>query len=635
MRGSSPVKKEHEYDATLLPVLMEQCADFESAETLQYQQDSIPVEQHSFSPRKTMSTFRQHVYISGSKSRQRRGALADVHGDTAYDGGALGSETFTDQGNAAPSPSGHAKKLSLGRNLVGSIRTIASRHVRSPPRKDGKENLAPSSVAIIPSPRPTLTLDLDTSEEFLPQDFGRATELTKDERMLTLTGTPNPVSSQEPASPIIEPENLDEKDVDTSTVDSVPETEASGDDPSDMFERSVDANCKSLKRMISLDAMAERCTQSPDGMSPKGLVVSKQDSATTVLNYPSDMQEITRQPARVSPTVLVDDQDDGKWKSDDPFAPGTPSIRVYGPEITLPFRPKIVLHQASGAESGAEVESRALSEFSSHLRQITESDTSGMSSFDQKTMSPAAKHRSMVSEVLEIADNDGEIDLVAVFDVGNPEGESALYGPVFLDVDPISETRSRTDSGEQATRGVHNTQRSENADFKYDPESALHDAILDNYDLQVALGGVDITCDDQPLHWARQDDDVQDEKNHDLGNAVDRTPDCKVLPGANAPCDTATQTHDYDIFLDQMGSDSSEGSNILSVEDEDREYDGSLKDAMDMYRSYNAEHGVGVVETLLEAVDSPNSPSSVKSGGLVKRSSVPNRYRVRGGRYQQ
>lgn len=572
----------------------------------------VPTQHNSFSPKRAMDTFRQLVHMSGSKSRPRRGKLADIHGNMTRDGVPGGPRGYVDENDTVTSPTGHSKKLSLGRNLVGSIRSITAKQNRSPPRKDGKENISPLGVPSPPAPLPALTLDLGTSEELLPHDFGRATELTQDERILTLARSKIAFISPN------KPEDATDDESAASIINSILETEASGEDPSEMFERSVDSQCKSLKRMISLDAMAERCI-SPDGLSPKGLRISKQDSATTVSACPSDMEEITRQPARMQPpVVLLDGQVDGKWRSDDPFAPGPPSIRLHGPEMVLPFRPKVGTKEIAEPRTADTVP-----------RENVE--------VDEKTMSPAAKHRSMVSEVLEIERSDGDIGLGRVCGVGDEKTDSHIDDRISTDGDSASVGKV---SAEEISSLSDDPAHRERGEVDSNLETALQDAILDNYDLQVALGGVDITCDNQPLHWAGQDEELPQEKSDaSLESSDPKTDGCQVFPRYDALSKSTTKDHDYDVLLDQIGSDCSESSNIWSMDDTSRVGEESLKDAMEMYRSYSAEHFKAeqeetVAEQLLEAVDTPTSPASVESNRSNTRKKMPSRYRVRGGRYQ-
>lgn len=143
-------------------------------------------------------------------------------------------------------------------------------------------------------------------------------------------------------------------------------------DETELFERSVEYKDESkkkenrrVKKMASLDAMAEECTSSPSSKSPSKLSPvdlrrsRDQGSLTTIHSCPDDMPEITRQLAHLqTPSAGHRDPMTGEWKSEDPFAPGNVigDIASSGPpsptqSVKLPFRPKITVQPAGSTEA--------------------------------------------------------------------------------------------------------------------------------------------------------------------------------------------------------------------------------------------------------------------------------------------
>lgn len=619
-----------------------------------------------------MTSFRQQM--GGSKSRQKRGALADFYENNPQ----LNSpEKSADPEHNSSSPRSLSKKLSLGRNLVGSIRSMATKHTRSPPGKNQKENVIPANIPLPPSPipPPALTVDIGGGEALVPDGF------------------PKVVSTNEGSSTAKQPSNTTlsqrENSLDLLTVDksgdfvhrrtSTPvleiddqrqlnETPPEDVEELKVFERGVAImSYRPPRRMVSLDAMAERCTQSPNDHSPNALLQSKaplthsplqSSPAATVLSYQSDMEEISRQPAHTPmPTVLLEGQGDRQWRSDDPFAPGTPSIKLHGPDTELPFRPRSVL-QKPEEDNGAAMED--LSSIDGHVF-TSHSAAINSSSPDQKALTSAKKHRSMVSEVLEIdheeipADDFESPGFDNLPDEMKPDhlpraDRNDVYGrwgqanlervvPAFRYPDDTEETDSESISNIAVTHSpvrINDTEISRvptpaNSERTDGPEGGLHSAILDNYDLQVALGGVDITCDDKLRAWLDESEEAQEQDRNALRSSTGMSYDC-------------------DVLIDNVGSEMSESINASSVlEMRSRSKEDSLDEALDMYRSYSAEHDAEMVEDLLKAVDIPTSPASASSlisvasptnmanptsadwNSSAKRKPVPTRYRsVRG-----
>lgn len=142
-------------------------------------------------------------------------------------------------------------------------------------------------------------------------------------------------------------------------------------DELELFERSVECKDKAkkkenrcLKKMVSLDAMAEECASSPTARSPSKLPLGDpqrcrgQISNTTVKTSPGDMPEIARQIARLqTPSAGHRDPSSGEWKSEDPFAPSNTigDLAPSGPpsparSVKLPLRPKITVQSAESID---------------------------------------------------------------------------------------------------------------------------------------------------------------------------------------------------------------------------------------------------------------------------------------------
>lgn len=637
--------------------------------------EGAPIEHHSFSPKAAVTNFRQHVQISGSKSRQKRGNLAELYDESSQHDSPKDTEELVSPVDENLSPGGQAKKMSLGRNLVGSIRTMTAKHTWSPPRKDRKENIPPQSVSAISSPTtpPTLTVDIGTGEGLVPNDFGRGSFTSQENPTPTKSITTRPLkqkhsidvfgigrrggpSTDRALSPISDgnSENDDSKSEDIMEV----------------FERSVLVEeSKSLKRMISLDAMAERCTQDPNErlqtvmLKANSSIVPDQrhpSTATTIHSCPSDMEEISRQPARAkSPTVLLEGQVDGKWSSDDPFAPGTPSIKLHGPDTELPFRPKFVPQEVD------EPEMEATEDLSSLDGHIFKSRSAAIisSSPEQEPASFAEKHRSMVSEVLEIPRDEWEDEVVEVPGVDDSYDYARLDQRQTLELDQISQLwiQSRfervdsvrwdgidnagsdcpsnmADTSSPPPTGIvarHSTPaRSERSDGSH---STLQHAILDNYDLQVALGGVDIVCDDKLRSWLDESADDEENEGQEHGSQEQHKDEERGDDDPSASIALAIKAHWSESPMYDANSDTSESINTSSVlETKSRHKEDSLDEALDMYRSYSAENDKYMADGLMDPVEStvspalptsPASPEAIGSDARTTRKPLPVRYR--------
>ncbi|KAK4620154.1 hypothetical protein CLAFUR4_11556 [Fulvia fulva] len=130
-------------------------------------------------------------------------------------------------------------------------------------------------------------------------------------------------------------------------------------DETELFERNVEykdeikkKENRTLKKMVSLDAMAEECAAlSPsDRLNP----VHRTVSDVTIKDCPDDMPKLTRELAHLqTPSAGHRDPQTGDWKSEDPFAPGNAvgDLAGQGPpscgaQVILPLRPKITLQSA-------------------------------------------------------------------------------------------------------------------------------------------------------------------------------------------------------------------------------------------------------------------------------------------------
>ncbi|SMQ49086.1 unnamed protein product [Zymoseptoria tritici ST99CH_3D7] len=340
--------------------------------------------QRSFTPKTAMTSLRHHVHMS-SRSRQKRGALAEITGNEVQSKyGGAGAENFdledqdsedtSRKGESNDLPAkGHGRKSSLGKSLVGSIRRMTTsprsgspaRMSRPSPTKAAAEVPLPSSPINIPAP--SLSLDLEHGA-LMPSNFGQSPPETRADGLIGLATPGNATTIKSPTfyicvateGPLNNVSSTMRKPVspfadflaDESGIvpqDHVPTTPMPGstfnfeldgakmEATSELFERSVDRagkkTEKSLKRMISLDGIAKQgngnSVETTDSVGP-GLLgpgvpkeLRHESSLTTIESCPTDMPNLTRQLARLQdPEAGHRDPKDGEWKSDDPFAPG-------------------------------------------------------------------------------------------------------------------------------------------------------------------------------------------------------------------------------------------------------------------------------------------------------------------------
>lgn len=298
----------------------------------------------------------------------------------------------------------HVRKPSIGKSLVGSIRTLGRRSMASKPsspekphqddrfspRKHAAQVPLPSSPIDIPPP--TLQVDLGPAALVSP-GFGRSLDSDRAERIPSPTsdhgrlvpsyftgkGRDHGNTGEEDQAPPVKPSELLHVPTHHSDLPrpSTPENSRPAftgtqldldgtNDSTELFERSVEYKDKfkkkegrKLKKMVSLDAFAEECasrsssklgteenTETSD--RPSGLEGTSK-SRTCVINELAALR--TASAGHRDPTT-------GEWKSADPFAPGNyvDDLANSGPptpgrNIQLPFRPKITLQSEESSIS--------------------------------------------------------------------------------------------------------------------------------------------------------------------------------------------------------------------------------------------------------------------------------------------
>ncbi|KAF2167677.1 hypothetical protein M409DRAFT_21831 [Zasmidium cellare ATCC 36951] len=370
-----------------------------------------PERQRTFTPRNAISSLRQH--ISSSNHRHKRPALANITGNEIRTSTPIGPDSIV----ISPAPEDeeeqdaletHARKNSLGKSLVGSIRTFGRKSMsgNASPTKSIKEDQfsptkhaaavpLPSSPIDIPPP-PTLHVDLGPAALMptSPQqdDESELMRITNPANLIGERPVPTYYTRLPGEGPSDQQHLLGKKQsltpsdlLQLPTDDfgfSVPEgpttpSRKSGfqldgaNDEIELFERSVEYKDKaykkenrSLKKMVSLDAMAEECASSPTAKSPSKLLMGdprrSRDhmSLTTIQSFPEDMPEITRQLAHLqTPSAGHRDPTSGEWKSGDPFAPSNTigDLASSGPpsptrSVKLPLRPKITVQSAGSTD---------------------------------------------------------------------------------------------------------------------------------------------------------------------------------------------------------------------------------------------------------------------------------------------
>ncbi|KAI5360888.1 hypothetical protein Slin14017_G090630 [Septoria linicola] len=363
------------------------------------------------SPRGTISSLRQHIHTSG-KSRGKRGALSEImtagaletHGSCEPATGATTDHVVRNEAQPdEKSPTKqHGRKSSVAKSMIGSLRSLSRRGTMSKPTSPTGDGGSPMSAAFaipLPSspiaiPAPSLKLNLgdaaNISTSFLQRSaFDQRAELMAvtppaiDQSMklpiyCTRRLSENPDHTRSPSGRIeFQQKNptgavldlpIDDFEVSLPHGPSTPVPGSDGQMEIDgtvdifqeppLFERSVEArdtpekrDNKTLKKMISLDALAEQhIRDSPMRgfrLTPASSRKIRDISGTTVKTCPTDMPPLTRQLAALStPSAGHRDPASGLWKSDDPFAPENAVSDIAANTAT---QPRITVHRADVA----------------------------------------------------------------------------------------------------------------------------------------------------------------------------------------------------------------------------------------------------------------------------------------------
>ena len=363
--------------------------------------------QKSFTPKNAMNSLRQHIQTSG-KDKGKRGALADITGGRTEEmNGPSGPEVFASVGPDADVAAGrgqrsptkqHGKSASVAKSMIGSLRSLSRRgNSMSKPNSPDSDYDSPSRQAMtlplpsspVNSPAPTLMLNLGDTANMSTSFLQHEPEFDQRKELLALTDPTNDAAmriptyytrlpGQGPTDALLSADRNDmEPFPDLLPVDkcfgerykaSAPDSSAQMNfdgindifEEPPLFERSVEARDspekqtnKSLKKMISIDALAEQhVRESPlRGMHlvPASGRKVRDCSATTARDCPQDMRPLSRQQA-ASPVLSVDHQSTtpDASKAEDPFAAqnatGDTAVLspvVKGHDMALPYRPKI------------------------------------------------------------------------------------------------------------------------------------------------------------------------------------------------------------------------------------------------------------------------------------------------------
>lgn len=306
-------------------------------------------------------------------------------------------------------PKGHVRKNTLGRSLVGSIRSFGRKSAlsmtTSPTKSTKEDRLSPTrNAAAVPLPSlpmalpplPTMHIDLGPSalmSESLQQDEdNEIMRITNPQNLIRERPIPTYYTRLPGEGPddqqacLRKTESLTPSDLLQLPTDDfgfrIPEDPTTPrtnlalqldgtNDEIEVFERSVEykdsakkKEDRSIKKMVSLDAMAEECASSPTAKSRSKLSLGDprrckdQMSNTTVMTCPNDMPDITRQIAQLqTPSAGHRDPNSGEWKSEDPFAPSNAigDLASSGPpsptrSVKLPLRPKITVQSAESTD---------------------------------------------------------------------------------------------------------------------------------------------------------------------------------------------------------------------------------------------------------------------------------------------
>ena len=386
---------------------------------------------------KVASTSLGH-HLSSHPSRKTRSSVYSVASRPSSElANIAGPEQFISTSFQDDETVAHARKSSVADSIVGSIRGIGRRTGKTKatavctkdnsPEKPADIVPLPSSPIDIPAMAPSLHLDLGPAG-FMSTTFDNAPEEDQKARIEEIkkladpanitTGVPLPTPvltvdtppmqiDRRPTRPVT-PRDLLKLSIDdlgpnptpgpatpmpgTSFTLEVDGTNSEKSDKSRVFERSVtpslDRESRQLRKMRSLDAMAEACTiaHANDELAQMSEVVEENEGDSvigfssrpslrsqtprrdfgssgtiqTLHSCPPDMSELTRQRApdqgRQVGLVLADPASDEEGRSvyEDPFDDRN-AIKSGPPwperSVELPFRPKV--HPWSGGETTA------------------------------------------------------------------------------------------------------------------------------------------------------------------------------------------------------------------------------------------------------------------------------------------
>ncbi|PPJ58065.1 hypothetical protein CBER1_03820 [Cercospora berteroae] len=338
--------------------------------------------QKTFTPKSAMNSLRQHIHASG-KEKSRRAALSDITSNgvnSAQPAGRTSTEIATAAGDSqreVKSPTRqHGRTSSVARSVIGSLRGLSRRGTTSNPTSPASDNGSPTKRAAaipLPSspidvPAPTLKLNLRDSPS-LSAGFLYSPSMTdQNSELMSITNPVNQGSMKVPtyytrlpgegptdaflaskgnsrqlSGTLSEFLRLPTDEFEFSTPDrpSTPmpgtgaQLELDGNvdvfDEPPLFERSVEArdtpekrDNKTLKKMISLDALAEQHIRD----SPRrGIRLTPSSATHKVRNVSNTTSGKHDQPplklaALSTPSAGHRDPVSGHWSSEDPFAPG-------------------------------------------------------------------------------------------------------------------------------------------------------------------------------------------------------------------------------------------------------------------------------------------------------------------------
>ncbi|CAK1359897.1 unnamed protein product [Cercospora beticola] len=368
--------------------------------------------QKTFTPKSAMNSLRQHIHASG-KEKSRRAALSDItsHGvNSAQPVGRISTEIAAATGSSQremKSPTRqHGRTSSVARSVIGSLRGLSRRGTMSDPTSPASDNGSPTKRAAsipLPSspidvPAPTLKLNLRDSPSLSAGFLYSPAMIDQNSELMSITNPVNQDSmkvptyytrlpGEGPADAILAGKGnsrqvpgavseflrlpTDEFEFSTPDRPSTPmpgtgaQLELDGNvdvfDEPPLFERSVEArdtpekrDNKTLKKMISLDALAEQHIRD----SPRrGIRLTPSSATHKVRNISNTTSGSNDMPplklaALSTPSAGHRDPVSGQWKSDDPFAPGN---AVGGLAATSPGT--VSSHEKSTATPGATVQS--------------------------------------------------------------------------------------------------------------------------------------------------------------------------------------------------------------------------------------------------------------------------------------